>query len=137
MCRKVMAGELGVMNALDMAKEQWYHFTAIVIAGMSFFTDAYDLLCISLVTKLLGRIYYTYLTAPKPRTGVALCGTLAGQLFFRWFGDKLGRKRGLWYNSYSHGSVFLGLRALFWIKYKVCHGHPMFLKVLAWFWDWR
>ena len=25
-------------------------------------------------------------------TGVALCGTLAGQLFFGWLGDKLGRK---------------------------------------------
>ncbi|KAF3335295.1 C2 domain-containing protein [Carex littledalei] len=33
-------------------------FTALVIAGMGFFTDAYDLFCISLVTKLLGRIYY-------------------------------------------------------------------------------
>ncbi|KAJ6431294.1 hypothetical protein OIU84_018728 [Salix udensis] len=65
---------------------------------MGFFTDAYDLFCISLVTKLLGRIYYTKPGAPKPGTlppnvaaavnGVALCGTLAGQLFFGWLGDK-------------------------------------------------
>ncbi|WVY98513.1 hypothetical protein V8G54_030664 [Vigna mungo] len=98
-----MAGELRVLNALDVAKTQWYHFTAIVIAGMGFFTDAYDLFCISLVTKLLGRLYYTEPGAPKPGTlpprvqasvtGVALCGTLAGQLFFGWLGDKLGRKR--------------------------------------------
>jgi len=98
-----MAGQLGVLNALDVAKTQWYHFTAIVIAGMGFFTDAYDLFCISLVTKLLGRLYYTEPGAPKPGTlpprvqasvtGVALCGTLAGQLFFGWLGDKLGRKR--------------------------------------------
>lgn len=99
-----MAGEqLGVLNALDIAKTQWYHFTAIVIAGMGFFTDAYDLFCISLVTKLLGRIYYTDTTKPKPGTlppnvaaavnGVAFCGTLAGQLFFGWLGDKMGRKR--------------------------------------------
>nr|AFP44692.1 hypothetical protein [Eragrostis tef] len=51
-------GELEVLSALDTAKTQWYHFTAIVVAGMGFFTDAYDLFCISLVTKLLGRIYY-------------------------------------------------------------------------------
>ena len=49
---------LQVLNALDVAKTQWYHFTAIIIAGMGFFTDAYDLFCISLLTKLLGRIYY-------------------------------------------------------------------------------
>ncbi|CAH9126768.1 unnamed protein product [Cuscuta epithymum] len=95
--------QLQVLSALDLAKTQWYHFTAIVIAGMGFFTDAYDLFCISLVTKLLGRIYYHVDGAPKPGTlppnvaaavnGVAFCGTLAGQLFFGWLGDKLGRKK--------------------------------------------
>ncbi|XXG40593.1 hypothetical protein AAC387_Pa01g1273 [Persea americana] len=95
--------QLDVLNALDKAKTQWYHFTAIVIAGMGFFTDAYDLFCISLVTKLLGRIYYYRPGSDKPGTlppnvaaavnGVALCGTLAGQLFFGWLGDKMGRKR--------------------------------------------
>ncbi|KAK3407165.1 hypothetical protein EUGRSUZ_K03265 [Eucalyptus grandis] len=99
-----MAGESAqVLNALDVAKTQWYHFTAIIIAGMGFFTDAYDLFCISLVTKLLGRIYYHVDGAAKPGTlppnvaaavnGVALCGTLSGQLFFGWLGDKLGRKK--------------------------------------------
>ncbi|CAI0386123.1 unnamed protein product [Linum tenue] len=95
--------QLQVLNALDSAKTQWYHFTAVIIAGMGFFTDAYDLFCISLVTKLLGRIYYHHEGALKPGilppgvsaavNGVALCGTLAGQLFFGWLGDKLGRKK--------------------------------------------
>ncbi|KAL6641007.1 hypothetical protein ACP70R_019188 [Stipagrostis hirtigluma subsp. patula] len=97
-----MAQQLKVLSALDQAKTQWYHFVAIVIAGMGFFTDAYDLFSISLVSKLLGRIYYTDPNSPEPGTlppnvsaavnGVALCGTLAGQLFFGWLGDKLGRK---------------------------------------------
>ncbi|KAI6693524.1 hypothetical protein NL676_021234 [Syzygium grande] len=88
-----MAGnQLAVLNTLDVAKTQLYHFTTIVIAGMGFFTDAYDLFCISLVTKLLGRIYYHVDGAPKPGSlppnvsaavdGVAFCGALAGQLFF-------------------------------------------------------
>ncbi|CBI23636.3 unnamed protein product, partial [Vitis vinifera] len=64
--------QLQVLSALDLARTQLYHFTAIVIAGMGFFTDAYDLFSISLVTKLLGRIYY--------------------HLFFGWLGDKMGRK---------------------------------------------
>ncbi|KAL3828049.1 hypothetical protein ACJIZ3_016851 [Penstemon smallii] len=94
---------LKVLNALDVAKTQWYHFTAIIISGMGFFTDAYDLFCISLVTKMLGRIYYHVPGSPRPGSlppnvaaavnGVALCGTLAGQLFFGWLGDKMGRKR--------------------------------------------
>ncbi|GLJ42651.1 hypothetical protein SUGI_0884140 [Cryptomeria japonica] len=93
---------LQVLTALDVAKTQLYHFTAIVIAGMGFFTDAYDLFVITTVTKLLGRIYYYEDGASKPGTlpanvlsavnGVALCGALAGQLFFGFLGDKMGRK---------------------------------------------
>ncbi|MBA0802647.1 hypothetical protein Gohar_012926 [Gossypium harknessii] len=99
----VVGNKLQVLDALDVAKTQWYHFTAIIIAGMGFFTDAYDLFCISLVTKLLGRIYYHVDGAKSPGSlppnvsaavnGVAFCGTLAGQLFFGWLGDKLGRKK--------------------------------------------
>ncbi|MCO5595523.1 hypothetical protein L7F22_049568 [Adiantum nelumboides] len=76
---------------------------AIVIAGMGFFTDAYDLFCISIVIKLLGNLYYYDPSTGKPGllpptvygvvTGVALCVTLIGQLFFGWLGDKLGRKK--------------------------------------------
>lgn len=95
-------GQLQVLDALDGAKMQLYHFKAIVIAGMGFFTDAYDLFSISLVTKLLGRIYYYDPASDTPGSlppnvasavnGVAFCGTLSGQLFFGWLGDKLGRK---------------------------------------------
>ncbi|PUZ46247.1 hypothetical protein GQ55_7G040300 [Panicum hallii var. hallii] len=98
-----MAHDHKVLDALDAAKTQWYHFTAEVIAGMDFFTDAYDLFSISLVTKLLGRIYYFDPSSRTPGTlppnvsaavnGVAFCGTLAGQLFFGWLGDKMGRKK--------------------------------------------
>lgn len=95
--------QLEVLTALDKAKTQWYHFTAIIIAGMGFFTDAYDLFSIPTVVNLLGRLYYQVPGAKAPThlpvnvnaavNGVALCGTLAGQLFFGWLGDKLGRKR--------------------------------------------
>ena len=98
-----MAGGQAIFSALDNARTQSYHFKAIVIAGMGFFTDAYDLFCISAVTKLIARLYYYDPTTGKPGafpkdiknavTGVALFGTLAGQLFFGWLGDKLGRKK--------------------------------------------
>ncbi|KAF2305791.1 hypothetical protein GH714_008191 [Hevea brasiliensis] len=96
-------GTKAIFSALDSARTQLYHFKAIVIAGMGFFTDAYDLFCIPAVAKLIGRIYYYKPDSPKPGklpdninnaiTGVALCGTLFGQLFFGWLGDKLGRKK--------------------------------------------
>ncbi|XWS74472.1 hypothetical protein CRYUN_Cryun01aG0001000 [Craigia yunnanensis] len=96
-------GGQAIFSALDNARTQSYHFKAIVIAGMGFFTDAYDLFCITAVSKLIGRLYYYDPTTGKPGafpkdikntvTGVALFGTLAGQLFFGWLGDKLGRKK--------------------------------------------
>ncbi|KAM1242762.1 hypothetical protein ACFX2G_035081 [Malus domestica] len=49
---------LKVISALDTAKTQWYHFKAIIIAGMGLFTDAYDLFCISPILRLLDRVYY-------------------------------------------------------------------------------
>ncbi|KAB2602281.1 hypothetical protein D8674_003286 [Pyrus ussuriensis x Pyrus communis] len=70
---------------------------------MGFFTDAYDLFCISLVTKLLGSTCYHVEGSPKPGTlppnvtaavnGVALVGKLAGQVVFGWLGDKMGEKK--------------------------------------------
>jgi MFS transporter, PHS family, inorganic phosphate transporter len=61
---------------------------------MGFFTDAYDLFCISLVTKLLDRIYYTDPTKPNPGSlppnipaavngVVALCGNPRGAALLR------------------------------------------------------
>ncbi|CAF1987212.1 unnamed protein product [Brassica napus] len=52
--------QLGVLKALDLAKTQLYHFTTIVIAGMGFFTDAYDLFCKSLAHfPLMSRLQST------------------------------------------------------------------------------
>ncbi|TQD74197.1 hypothetical protein C1H46_040262 [Malus baccata] len=62
---------------------------------MGFFTDAYDLFCITAVTKLIGRFYYYDPSKNKPRalpnhinnaiTGVALFGTSrATPLWLAW-----------------------------------------------------
>ncbi|GAB4828464.1 Probable inorganic phosphate transporter 1-9 [Ancistrocladus abbreviatus] len=90
---------LKLLLALDTAKTQYYHFKAIIIAGMGLFTDAYDLFSISLVLKLLARIYYADVSYQIPPyvtsaiIGVPLLGTSIGQLLFGRLGDLGGRRR--------------------------------------------
>ena len=92
------------LSILDAAKLSLFHAKVIVVAGAGFFTDAYDLFCISLLTKLLGRIYYqdnpfTIQNTVDPGrlpievdaavSAVALVGTLCGQVLFGYLGDVL------------------------------------------------
>jgi MFS transporter, PHS family, inorganic phosphate transporter len=74
---------------------------------MGFFTDAYDLFSISLLTNILGRIYFqdnpyyvnNMVTPGKlpinynaAISAVALCGALFGQALFGVLADSIGRK---------------------------------------------
>jgi len=91
----------------DDKKFGWFHVKMIIIAGSGFFTDAYDLLTIGMLTNLLGRLYYQdnpFIVGDVVSPGrlpiqlncavsaVALCGTLAGQIIFGRLGDMFGRK---------------------------------------------
>ncbi|KAL5778407.1 hypothetical protein ACOSP7_011333 [Xanthoceras sorbifolium] len=87
---------LKVLSALDTAKTQYYHFKAIVIAGMGLFTDAYDLFCIPPLMRIIGRVYYEDDNVPNSVVSVmiviALLGTVIGQLVFGRLGDLIGRR---------------------------------------------
>ncbi|CAJ2650324.1 unnamed protein product [Trifolium pratense] len=93
-----MARGLKVLSALDSAKTQYYHFKAIMIAGMGLFSDSYDLFSITLITKMLGRIYYSDNNRQvnpivvSALVSVALLGTAIGQLLFGRLGDLKGRR---------------------------------------------
>ncbi|KAJ3689955.1 hypothetical protein LUZ61_019119 [Rhynchospora tenuis] len=149
--------QLNVLSTLDAAKVQWYHFRAIVIAGMGFFTDAYDLFSISLIAKLLGRIYYSDPTFDSPGTlppnvsaavtGVALCGTLVGQLFFGWLGDSFGRKNvygftlilmticslasGLSFSNQPKGVIATLCFFRFWLGFGVGGDYPLSATIMS------
>lgn len=88
---------LRVLSALDAARIQWYHFKAIIVAGMGLFTDAYDLFCIAPIMKMISQIYYhkdSIGTAILSTSyAIALLGTALGQLIFGYLGDRIGRRK--------------------------------------------
>ncbi|EIE20161.1 MFS general substrate transporter [Coccomyxa subellipsoidea C-169] len=88
-----------VREELNTAKFGWFHIKAILVAGIGFYTDAYDLFIIGIAKPMMAIVYYPHLNGKLNRnddlwiTGVALVGTLIGQVFFGFLGDYLGRKK--------------------------------------------
>ncbi|GAV65837.1 Sugar_tr domain-containing protein [Cephalotus follicularis] len=88
---------LKVLSALDSAKPKFYHFKAIIVAGMGLFTDSYDLFCIPPIMILLGRIYYDEKSqipgaVAASMVAIALLGAVIGMLVFGRLGDIKGRR---------------------------------------------
>jgi PHS family inorganic phosphate transporter-like MFS transporter len=54
---------------IDKAPFGWYHVRAILVAGIGFFTDAYDIFAIGIVTTMLGAVSF-------PRTRIPLSRSL-------------------------------------------------------------
>lgn len=77
---------------IDKAPFGWYHVRAILVAGVGFFTDSYDIFAVSLLTTMLGIVYYpgygkmptTSDTAIKLATSA---GTVIGQFGFGALAD--------------------------------------------------
>ncbi len=85
-----------ILETLDSARLQKFHFRAILVAGMGFFTDAYDLFVISLVIPILVQLFEGGVI-DKTQIGLlassALMGAAVGQLLFGWLGDRVGRRK--------------------------------------------
>ena len=87
---------------IDKAPFGWYHVRAVVVAGIGFFTDAYDIFAINLVTAMLGVVYWhTAKSSPgviptSSDTAIKVAtsgGTVLGQVGFGILADVLGRKK--------------------------------------------
>jgi PHS family inorganic phosphate transporter-like MFS transporter len=88
----------GIFKALDGAHTQRYHLKTIIVAGMGFFSDAYDLFVISLVLPILAFVYFPQNdTIPAWElaavAAAALFGAMVGQVLFGRLADRLGRKK--------------------------------------------
>lgn len=84
---------------IDKAPFGWYHVRICIVAGVGFFTDAYDLFVVSLLTTMLGIIYWPQLKGTMPTsadTAIKVstsAGTVIGQLGFGALADFVGRKK--------------------------------------------
>ncbi|KJZ77000.1 hypothetical protein HIM_03321 [Hirsutella minnesotensis 3608] len=83
---------------VDKAPFGWYHIRAIAVAGVGFFTDSYDIFTASLLTIMLGIVYYPGKGVMPNSSDNAIKlatsgGTIVGQLGFGYLADVCGRKR--------------------------------------------
>src|SRR5580704_16240556 len=67
---------------LDEAPTSRFHRRAVVISGMGFFTDAYDLFVISTVATLVTTQWHLSTTAKSWVSGAAILGAFFGALVF-------------------------------------------------------
>jgi PHS family inorganic phosphate transporter-like MFS transporter len=85
------------LSQIDNASFSWFHFKVICVAGVGFFTDAYDVFAINIAAQMLGYVYTTSHSLNTNqdlgvKVATPIC-TLCGQLLFGWLADVVGRKR--------------------------------------------
>ena len=73
--------------------------SAIIVAGVGFYTDAYDLFAVNFANIIVGYVYYSTSGGVLPTTSdtalkiATVAGTVVGQLGFGFLADHLGRKK--------------------------------------------
>ena len=81
-----------VSELLDSAPTSRFHRQAVIVSGMGFFTDAYDLFVIGVVASLLKGQWNLSTTQTSWVTGSAILGAFIGAFVFGRIADVLGRK---------------------------------------------
>ena len=84
------------LEEIDKAGFGWTQFKMILIAGVGFLTDSYDIFGINLSSAMLAYVFWggdipsSTETLMKVSTSV---GTVIGQVGFGWSADQIGRKK--------------------------------------------
>ncbi|KAG9299468.1 hypothetical protein G9A89_009421 [Geosiphon pyriformis] len=89
------------LRTIDDKNFGWFHIRICIVSGIGFFTDAYDLFVINLISAMLGVVHFNNdkYEGNLPRNidlGLkvsAATGTLLGQLSFGILADRYGRKQ--------------------------------------------
>jgi MFS family permease len=78
---------------MDNARITGQHWKIMLISGMGFFTDAYDLFCIGVVMALLKPIWHVGKVEESLVDSTALLAAAFGAMLFGRVADMVGRKR--------------------------------------------
>jgi len=78
---------------LDEVPTGRFHHKVVVVSGVGFFTDAYDLFVISTVAVLVASQWHLSTSQTSWVTGSAILGAFIGAFIFGRIADLLGRKR--------------------------------------------
>lgn len=70
-----------------------FHWRIVITAGTGFFTDAYDLFIIGVVTAILQPIWHMSIVQLAILNGAALASAAAGAVLFGYLSDKFGRSK--------------------------------------------
>ena len=87
-----------VGRLLDAAPTSRFHRRAVLVSGVGFFTDAYDLFVISTVAVLVKAQWNLSTSQTSWVAGAAILGAFVGALLFGRIADLMGRK-------YVYGAV--------------------------------
>lgn len=77
----------------DESRVNRYHWRIVFTAGTGFFTDAYDLFIIGVVTAILSPIWHLTVHQKSVLNGASLIAAALGAIFFGTLSDKLGRQK--------------------------------------------
>lgn len=87
-----MSQQAQVKN-MDEQQLNRFHGRMVLTAGMGFFTDAYDLFIIGVVTAILAPLWGLTTTQLSILNAAALGSAALGAIFFGWMSDHFGRKK--------------------------------------------
>ncbi|MCL5102072.1 MAG: MFS transporter [Candidatus Marsarchaeota archaeon] len=86
----------GSISKIEDAKLNRKHMRIMLISGMSFFTDAYDLFIIGVVLLMVKELFNLGALQLGMLASIALFGAAIGPIIFGYVGDRIGRKYTYW-----------------------------------------
>jgi MFS transporter, PHS family, inorganic phosphate transporter len=87
-----MATSQEALKQLDESPLSGFHVKTVITAGMGFFTDAYDLFIIGVVSTILGKTWHITSVETSLLSSVALLASVLGAFVFGRIADRMGRK---------------------------------------------
>jgi len=85
-----------LVDALDEAAIGRTHMRAVIASGVGFFTDAYDLFVIGIVSSLITKDWHLGSDRLAILNSTMLAAAFLGALVFGRYADRVGRKRVYW-----------------------------------------